>query len=275
MYVPLKCWAKEVSECGEESSATQHVTRGMLPDVYITVQAAPPPSDGARDSRDANSDDPHANALCAKHAAELAAVDAALVDLVNCIREIERLRAVRSKVAKNWPVRRFVADGVGVERCILKMVMNHGAVQGCALDGWRPPDWLPKVIFGAEELKSGCGLAVVVRLGDTVVDRERIGFTFTQSELTGLRESVVLELRQGLRLVCTWEKPVQSLGELRLHGARYDAGSDALWHPRRVSFSNGELDLGLSLDFDWSGKWAGGKHPSVVALRGKFAAAPQ
>jgi hypothetical protein len=271
MSRPLNCWAKEVSACGEEAREKEHFNRA-LPAVHVTVQeASPPPAD----AHDEHMDDPHAGTLCSKHAAELAAIDAALIDLVNCIREIERLRAVRSKVAKNWPVHRFVVDGVGVERSILKMVMDHAVVQRRALGGWQPPEWLPKAVFGAEELKSGCGLAVVVRLGDTVVDRERIGFTFTRSAPTNVCESVVLELRQGLRLVCTWQTPVQSLGELRSQGARYDAASDTLWHPRRVSFSNGALDLGLSLDFDWSGKWAGGKHPAVLALRGKFGAAPQ
>jgi hypothetical protein len=149
------------------------------------------------------------------------------------------------------------------------MVMSHAIAQRRALNGWQPPDWLPSVVFGGESLKAGCGLAVVVRIGDVIVDRERIGFTFGRSERTGLCESVVLELRQGVRLVCTWDAPVHSLGELRFQGNSDVAASDALLHPRRVSFANGALDLGVSLDFDWSGKWTGNKNPAVAALRSR------
>ena len=237
-----RCWASEVSGCGE----------------------GPPRAATHSDALVVGS-------LCAKHAAELAPLDIALGDLINSTHEIERLREVRSQVSKNWPAFRLTVDGFSIERCVLKMMMNHARVQSRELNDWRPPDWLPSFIFGAERLKPGCGLAVVVRVGDAIVDRERIRFTFAQSDRRGVYDSVVLELRQGLRLVCSWKKPVQALGELRFDGTYYDAASDVLWHPRRVSFSNGKLDLGLSLDFDWSGKWNGSKHPAVTALRGKGA----
>jgi hypothetical protein len=263
-----RCWAKEVSECGEGTSKEHDVTRGAFPGVHVIVEgSSPSPTEPA----EAPVHDLAAEVLCKKHNAELSPLDTALIDLLNSIREIERLRAVRSKVSKDWPIHRFTVDGPRIERCVLKMVMNHASTQQPAFKGWRPPDWLPKVILGREDLKSGCGLGVIVRVGDAIVDSERIGFTFGQSERTGLYESVVLELRQGLRLVCSWETPVQSLGELRLREACYDAASDTLWHPRRVSFSNGAFDLGLSIDFDWSGKWTGTKHPAVSDLRKRFA----
>lgn len=263
-----RCWAKGVSECGERISGEHDFTRRVFPDVNVTVQATSPTPEGQRDP---HSEQLVAEGLCRRHEAELSSLDDGLLDLVNSIREIERLRGVRSKTPKNWPAHRLTVDGVAVERCVLKMVMNHAVAQKRALNDWQPPDWLARVIVGTESLKPGCGLGVVVRVGDSIIDRERIGFTFVQSEGGGPYQSVILELRQGLRLVCSWATPVHSLGELRLLETRYHAANDVLWHPRRVSFSNGELDLGVSLDFDWSGKWTANKNPAVAALREKFA----
>lgn len=209
--------------------------------------------------------------LCRRHAAELTPLDTALGDLVNSTRELDRLRTVRAQVRKNWPAHRLTVDGPRIERAILKMVMSHAVARKQALEDWQPPARLPNLVFGGEPLKAGCGLAVVVRVGDTLVDREQFGFTFGKSVQSVGYDSVLLELRHGLRLLCTWETPVHSLGELRIGTARYDAASDALWHPRRVSFANGALDLGISLDFDWSGKWTDNKHRAVAGLREKFA----
>jgi hypothetical protein len=243
--------------------------RGAFPDVHVTLAGASALPD------DSPGSDLVTKVLCTKHDAELASLDVALVDLVNCIREIERLRAVRSKVSKNWPPCHFIVDGLGIERCVLKMVMNHAAAQRPGSDGWQLPAWLPDAIFGARALKPNCGLAVVARIGDVIIDSERIGLTLGRSRRSAGLESAILELRQGLRLLCSWDTAVHSLGDLRLQGDHYAAASDTLWHPRRVSFSNGALDLGISLDFDWSGKWTASKHPAVSALRAKFAPPPQ
>lgn len=231
---PVKCWAHAVSPCAESDS----------------TRAA-------------------SASLCAKHRQELAPLTQALVDLENVMREIERLREVRKTHQKAWTPVRFTVDGVGIERGALQLVLEHALTEPAVLDGFQPPTWLASVIFGKKKLAEGCGAALVARVGDAIFDSTRMGFSLGKSERTGRFESGVLELREGWKLLCSWETPINELGPMRLGDTKYTAGEDTLFHPRRVSFRSRELDLALSLDFDWSGRWSVSKYPNVAKLRQK------
>ena len=77
----------------------------------------------------------------------------------------------------------------------------------------------------------------------------------------------MLQLREGWKLLCTWEVPTARLGTLRFGNESYEASEDTLFHPRRVSFKNRAVDLAVSLDFDWSGRWSTSKYPNIAKLR--------
>jgi hypothetical protein len=126
---------------------------------------------------------------------------------------------------------------------------------------------LAAAIFGADVLPIGCGVALVARVGDTIVDSAQTGFLLAKSDRTGRYECAVLQLREGWKLLCSWEKPIAALGTLHFGRETFVAGEDTLLHPKRVSFRNNQVDLGVSLDFDWSGRWSAKKYPTIAKLR--------
>ena len=229
------CWARSVSDCSDE--------------------ALPASADGKA-------------VLCAKHRAGLAPLGHALIDLNNAMREVERLREVRKGLSRAWTPVRLTVDGAGIERAVLRLALEHAAVRPPeAAQAWQPPAWLPAAIFGRQPLLEGCGAALVVRVGDSIYDSERTAFSLAQSDSSGLYQAAVLELREGWKLVCTWDTPIAELGTLRFGAESYRAGEDTLFHPRRVSFKNRDIDLAISLDFDWSGRWTTSKYPNIAKLR--------
>jgi len=224
----LNCWARAVSECSEPSP---------------TAPAT----------------------LCSKHHAALLPLERALLDLDNAMREVQRLREVRQGLKSAWTPVRLTVDGVSIERAALKLALEHATSR--ALEDWSPPDWLPAAIFGQRELPEGCGVALAVRVGDSIFDSQRIGISLAKSDRTGRFECVVLQLREQWKLICTWDKPIAALGTLHFGKQTYVAGEDTRFHPRRVSYRSHDEDLAVSLDFDWSGQWSPKKYPNVAKLR--------
>ena len=188
----------------------------------------------------------------------------ALIDLDLAMLEVERLREVRKGLGKAWTPVRLTVDGLRIERAVLKLVLDHAARPE---NDWQAPAWLPAVVFGERALSEGCGAALIARVGDSTFDGARTGFSLAKSDRSGNYESAVLELREGWKLLCTWDVPVARLGTLLVGSDRYESGVDTLFHPRRVSFRNREVDLAVSLDFDWSGRWTSRKYPNVAKLR--------
>ena len=224
----LNCWARAVSECSEP---------------YAAAPAT----------------------LCSKHHAALLPLDRALLDLDNAMLEVQRLREVRKGLKSAWTPVRLTVDGVSIERAALKLALEHATSR--ALEDWSPPDWLPAAIFGQRELPEGCGVALAVRVGDSIFDSKRIGISLAKSDRTGRFECVVLQLREQWKLICTWDKPIAALGTLHFGKQTYVAGEDTRFHPRRVSYRSHDDDLAVSLDFDWSGQWSPKKYPNVAKLR--------
>jgi hypothetical protein len=181
------------------------------------------------------------------------------------MREVERLREVRKGLHNTWTPVRLTVDGAGIERAVLLRVLEYATEH--TLEDWRPSAWLPAAIFGQDVLPVGCGVALVARVGDAIIDSDRTGFWLAKSDRTGRYECAVLQLREGWKLLSSWEKPIAALGTLHFGNESYVAGEDTLLHPRRVSFRNREVDLGVSLDFDWSGRWSAKKYPSIAKLR--------
>lgn len=259
-----QCWANTVSACGDAAHA-HDVRRGVFPAVNVTI-AGPAPL--PLDLRTADLESSVTQTLCAKHNEALCDLDRGLLDLVNALRETERLRKVRKHLRAKWPAAtRLVVDGPRIERWVLKRVMSYAALLRAPLNDWRPPEWLPEVIFGSRKLGERCGLALLARVGDRLTAAEGMGFTFGLAN-DNLPCAVVLEVRQGWKFLCTWERSIDSLGgEARLHGQTYLLAEDALFHPRRAEFEHEKKSLGVSLDFDWSGSWTERTCPAVVKLR--------
>lgn len=268
-----RCWARAVSPCGEGMSGEHYVTRGTFLSEWVTVKG--PQFLGGGERR--RVDSLVARVLCARHNSDLSPLDQALIDLVNALREMERLRRVRSvqRVAPRYAPVRLVVDGPRIERCILKMAMSCAKVLRRDLSGWTPPEWLPEVVFGKRKLDTGCGLAIVARLGDVIAQEEQVSFHFGQSQSSGEPEAVILGLRKGLQILCTWRRPVADTGVLQRGDSIYVAHQDAILHPRRLEYKDGVRDLGLSLDFDWTGKWREKDNKAVAKLRSKYRAPPR
>jgi hypothetical protein len=164
-----RCWAKSTSPCADGMSREHYVSRGIFPVEFVTVRGHSPLPENRRNI---HIDDLVAKTLCRRHNRELDHLDQALIDFVNAMRETERLRRVRIPLGHKWhKTTRLVVDGPRIERCMLKMVMNYSMVRRQHLEGWRPPEWLPDVIFGKRALPNGCGLAMIVRVGDQLGDR--------------------------------------------------------------------------------------------------------
>lgn len=254
-------------------SREHYVTRGALPAEYVEVTGQSPLPENRRT---VHIDDLVAKTLCRKHNQALSHLDQAFIDLVNCVRETERLREIRRGMKGAWyaPVR-FVVDGPRIERCVLKMALNYAVVLRGHLADWNPPDWMSEVVFGNRKLVEGGGLAMIVRKGDKIVNSERIRFAFGTSDSDGLPFSALVELRQGWRLLCSWNRPISSLsGELHLDGEVYFA-ENLLFHPNRVNFDDQDQSLGMSLGFDWSGRWCASRNANVVNLRKRYKAPPR
>jgi len=202
--------------------------------------------------------------LCSAHRADLVPLAQALLDLDLALCEVGRLREVRKGLQKAWTPVRLTVDGVNIERAVLKLVLDHAAR---AEHDWQAPVSLAAAVFGKQALPTGCGAALIARVGDSTFDSARTAFSLAKSDRSGNYECAVLELREGWKLLCTWDVPIARLGTLRLGAERYEAGEDTLFHPRRVSFRNKDVDLAVSLDFDWSGRWSESKYPNVAKLR--------
>lgn len=269
-----RCWAKRVSPCGGSMTGEHYFTRGVFLSEWLSVSGG-----AARDDRpsERHIDSLVTRVLCEKHNAGLGDLDQALIDFVNAFRELERLRAIRGEQkSPPWyaPVR-LVVDGPRIERCLLKMTMNYARVFRSRLGDWAPPGWLPDVIFGNESLRAGCGLSIVARVGDSVEQSEKFAFHFGEREKSGQPEVVFLDLRNGWQILCTWARPAKDLGTLVLGEKVYTARGDVMFHPRRLNFEDRGRDLGLSLDFDWTGRWSSARNRSVVRLRSRYKAPPR
>ena len=258
-----KCWARAVSDCGGVISREHYITRGIWLNRSLNVGGLPHLRGGRMD---VTIDDVVAKVLCQHHNALLGPLDQALVDLINCVREIARLRAARegSRIKRHREIT-FVVDGLSIERCILKMVMNVSHVLRRNMDDWAPPEWLPDVIFGKRKLSDGAGLAICVRVGDQIREKEavRLGFgkAADDAEPTGLS----VELRDGMRFVCTWSKPVSAFPGFGIEGDMYLADGVML-HPKQFHHA----DFSLNLNYDWTGTWRETRHGNVVALRDRY-----
>ena len=251
-------------------SREHYVSRGVFPVECVTVIGHSPLPESMRTI---HIDELVAKTLCQKHNNALSDLDQALIDLVNCIRETERLREVRKGIKSAWyaPVR-LTVDGTRIERSVLKMVLNYAVVLHEHLGGWRPPDWLPEVVFGTRPLVEGSGLAMISRVGDQIVSSESIRFAFGMSDRDGEPFSAMLELRQGWRLLCSWVRPLSDLGgEFHLDSNVY-LQENLISHPKLINFEHEGRNLGISLEFDWSGRWSPKKFHNVAKLRGKYRA---
>lgn len=254
-------------------SGEHFITRGIWPNEKIRVGGLPQ-FQGER--REIHIDNLVANVLCEKHNSATSHLDQALVDLVNCIRELNRLRQVRerSRLKRHRPMR-FVVDGPKVERCVLKMVMNCGHVLRSTLDGWSPPEDLAEVIFGARPVPEGAGLAMLGQVGDQRREMEAVSFGFGRAENDAEPTAVSFELRSGWYFACSWEKPIADFPGFNVGGQTYLTSEHVLHHVSRCNYTHRSRDLGLSLDFDWSGTWTEGKQPLVTRLRSVYTSPPR
>lgn len=249
-------------------SRERYFTRGMFPGKDVIVSGNSPLP---KDQRKVSIDKLVSKVLCRKHNTELSPLDTALIDLVNAFREAERLRMVRAQNAKKkWPPVRLTVDGMRIECCVLKMLMNHAVVQRDILDNWEPPEWVPAVVFGQRALAEGCGLGMLARAGDQMNNAEEFSLFFGESFRARDYECVLFSPRRGWRFLCSWGRPLNKLGLLQFPGAIYSADEDVLCHPNRINIEEGGRSLGISIDFDWSGKWTERRFPKVVALRGRY-----
>jgi hypothetical protein len=254
-------------------SKEHFATRGIFLSEVVTVGGLPYLK-GQR--KDVGIDSLVTKTLCEGHNNALSPVDQALVDLVNSIREIDRIRQVRARIRRRHHTPcRFVVDGVRIERCVLKWAMNLARVFKAEMDEWEPPSWMADVIFGRSALRHGAGLAMLARVGDGITDTEAVKFTFGTTGSNKHPAAVILELRNGYRLFCSWSRPVSDYLELRVDGNVYSPMQHALYHPVRMNFEERNVSLALSLDFDWSGTWTEKKHANVVGLRHVYRAPPR
>lgn len=166
----------------------------------------------------------------------------------------------------------FRIDGRLIERWALKMVMNISILNRSQLGAWSPPTWLPEVVFGKKTLPTGCGMALVTKVGETHRSGDQVEFAFGTREGGAGPELAIITLRRGLRFFLTWDVTITRVA-MTIDGEEYVGASHALMPFRRCNLTQGERDLKLSLCLDWDGPSR--LDPNVVRLRPKYKSPPR
>lgn len=237
-------------------SREHYLSRAVFAVEHVTVEGMPGPAEKVPLHIDALV----TNSLCEGHNNDLSQLDRALGDFVNCT----RFMYDESVPLPQRERRALTIDAVCLERAILKTCLNYCRVQRGRLEGWTPPDSVARMVFGKEAIPDGCGLASLVEVGERIEPRESFEIQLGKAPVDGEYTALLLVVRRGYRLVCTWDTPLSSFFAFTHEEQKY---LQAVERPNRLDFN----DLRSSVTFDWSGPWEHDHDHNVAALRVHYA----
>lgn len=228
-----RCWARAVSDCSDDISSEHIVSKALFPD-NVTIRG---PS-WAKEFKTVGANAVTANILCRRHNSAVSALDAVAKDAWTVFRKLfehlEDVRLARVITHTTLPRRKYRVDGAGLERWCFKTTINlaaSGNVLGFPRD-WQPRKELAEYVFGRGKLPEGCGLGVVLALGERMHDRDTVivkPLTTDQSDVEGF----LIRFR-GLRLAGSSTQPLNSLYK---PGADFDLDRVDV-HPKKMIFTD-------------------------------------
>ena len=260
-----ECWAAPLQNCAGKISREHIVTRATFAEGEVLVQGF----DWCREA-------PAKIALsgltrkilCVKHNSDLSTADDAGVKAVEEFEEFARLGTVRSKARpRRWTLVRRNVDGYGLERWLLKTLINVAFGREYPIGRpiqpeWRPSRELVEIAFGLRRFQPSAGLYLIGgEVGDNVNANEKLRImTFTDSDqkLVGARF-----LFFGFAFLIYLDVAGQKRHVQFLDAAGgVTPGRNLMYHPRAINFTlpkskrQKATDQRLShvLVIDWEGK---------------------
>jgi hypothetical protein len=253
-----RCWAEPLGGC-DDISKEHYFTNGLFGTAVATVSGLPFLKGTAKKLRCSVLT---AHCLCRRHNSQLHDLDQAAIDVMNAIRRLRELRAVRRALAcpaGGWRRIRLTVDGARFERWMMKVALNVAHLKEAECDGWRPSRELVEAVFGRRPLPGGAGAAVIGSVGQTFAVGEQLGVVLVHDQKAERPAGAALSFA-GYPFLCTWEHAPANVLPCEIKDAWYET---AAFHCRNIA----DGDTGTCLTFEWSGGWRPNDHPAVVALR--------
>jgi hypothetical protein len=176
----MVCWADCLGNCGTKQSREHVISESLWLANSVTVQGFPWCADEPRNIGVASLT---AKILCERHNNNLSPVDSSAAKSFDELRKMTRLKNVREGMkAHRWNVKRYVLDGVMLERWFLKTLIN------IAFDGkypigsdstapGRPSERLVRVTHGLESFQGKAGMYTMARVGMEYILEDRVSFS--------------------------------------------------------------------------------------------------
>lgn len=251
------CWAECLGDCAGSLSGEHVISAGLWEATMVEVSGLPWCSDTPKLIGVASLT---ANILCEWHNNTLSPVDMAGIGAFRALREAYTLAAGREgKRPRKWKVQRFIVDGPGFERWLLKTTLNLCASRQLHSGTWHltgqpltsSPDRLVRAAFGHESLLRPLGLYGLGSVGETITSGEHVEFATILS--AGALVGTAFRFRGHRFLLWLSNAPVpQSLVLDSQHGAEWSTG-DLLYHMTLIRWKIGKK-LSHVCQFTWPGR---------------------
>lgn len=176
----MVCWADCLGNCERKQSREHVVSESLWQSNTVVVQGFSWCADAPKEVGIASLT---YKILCRKHNSALSPVDASAGQTFDILREVARLKSVRESMTPiRWNVKRYILDGIMLERWFLKTLINiafdgkypigsESAVAG------RPSERLVRIAYGLESFKERAGLYTMSRVGMEVAMEDRVSFS--------------------------------------------------------------------------------------------------
>jgi hypothetical protein len=176
----MVCWADCLGNCESKQSREHVVSENLWLSNTVTVQGVSWWADAPKDIGIANLT---AKILCRRHNSDLSRVDSSAGDSFATLREVARLKNVREAMKPiRWTVKKYVLDGVMLERWFLKTLINIAfdgkyPIGSDATVAGRPSERLVRIAYGLESFKGKAGMYTMSRVGMEVTLEDRVSFS--------------------------------------------------------------------------------------------------
>lgn len=251
------CWAGCLGGCVGSLSSEHVISAGLWESTMVEVSGLPWCSDTPKLIGVASLT---ANILCERHNNALSPVDMAGIGAFRALREAYSLAAGREgRRLRKWKVQRFIVDGPGFERWLLKTTLNLCASRQLHSATWQltgqpvtsSPDQLVRAAFGHEELSRPLGLYGLGSVGETVSSGEHVEFATILG--AGALVGTAFRFRGHRCLLWLSNAPVPKVLTLdSQHGTEWATG-DLLYHLALIRWKIGKK-LSHVCQFTWPGR---------------------
>jgi hypothetical protein len=252
-----RCWASETSPCKGTLSREHYLSRGIFQGKFFDSSEL---DDTIKRSR-INADDLVVRCLCEGHNNAMSPLDQTGVDFVNCLHEANRLHSTWKNYGGPLDPVYFTISGRDLQRWSLKTAASGWARQRQAL-GCPPSAELARLACGLDEPPQRTGLALLGRVGETVVYEEKMSLEFGVDPGQSGPSGMILRL-WGCAFYVTWQ--VMPEGTVLATDEEQWQPNQIVFGPKAIRMSTGRLVT--CIRFDWSQDFE--EDQKVVQLRRK------